>query len=58
MLAAEQREGEFLAQHKWRNAEEIRQLIHQSAVAVTEGNWSTLQEKYESLSDLLFYLED
>jgi molecular chaperone DnaK len=40
------------------DAAEIRDLVHQSAVAVKEANWKALKEKNEALSDLLFYLED
>jgi molecular chaperone DnaK len=40
------------------DAEEIRQLVQQSAQAVSEGNWKTLKERNDTLSDLLFYLED
>ncbi len=40
------------------DADEIRQLIHQSAAAISENNWTVLNERNETLSDLLFYLED
>jgi molecular chaperone DnaK len=40
------------------DAEEIRQLVHQSAQAISEGDWDTLTERNDTLSDLLFYLED
>jgi molecular chaperone DnaK len=40
------------------DAEEIRQLVHQSAQAISEGAWDTLAERNNKLSDLLFYLED
>ena len=40
------------------DAEEIRQLVQQSAQAVSESNWATLKERNDKLSDLLFYLED
>ena len=40
------------------DAAEIHQLIHQSAAAITAGDWELLREKNETLSDLLFYLED
>jgi len=40
------------------DADEIRELIHQSAVAIKEGNWDTLSAKNDALSDLIFYLED
>ena len=52
--------GELLLQKNISDddAGEIRELIHQSTVAVKDGNWSLLTEKNEALSDLLFYLED
>jgi molecular chaperone DnaK len=40
------------------DANEIRELIHASAVAIKDSDWETLKEKNEALSDLLFYLED
>jgi molecular chaperone DnaK len=40
------------------DATEIRELIHQSAVAIKDGDWDALDGKNEALSDLLFYLED
>jgi len=40
------------------DAEEIRQLVHQSAQAISEGQWATLAQRNDKLSDLLFYLED
>ncbi len=40
------------------DASEIRDLIHQSAAAITEGDWATLSAKNDALSDLIFYLED
>lgn len=40
------------------DAGEIRELIHQSAVAIKERDWTTLGAKNDALSDLLFYLED
>ncbi|HEX9782124.1 MAG TPA: Hsp70 family protein [Opitutaceae bacterium] len=40
------------------DADEIRELIHQSVVAIKEGNWDTLSAKNDALSDLIFYLED
>ena len=40
------------------DANEIRDLIHQSAAAIKEGNWATLSAKNDALSDLIFYLED
>jgi molecular chaperone DnaK len=40
------------------DAKEIRELIHQSTMAVKEGDWATLSAKNDALSDLIFYLED
>jgi molecular chaperone DnaK len=40
------------------DADEIRDLIHQSAAAIKEGDWATLAAKNDALSDLVFYLED
>ena len=40
------------------DATEIRDLIHQSAEAITTRDWSTLTDKNATLGDLLFYLED
>jgi chemotaxis regulatin CheY-phosphate phosphatase CheZ len=40
------------------DANEIRELIHASAVAIKDSDWDTLEEKNEAISDLLFYLED
>jgi molecular chaperone DnaK len=40
------------------DAAEIRELIHQSAVAIKGGDWSTLGARNDALSDLIFYLED
>ena len=40
------------------DAAEIHQLLQQSAAAVTAGDWELLEQKNETLSDLLFYLED
>ena len=40
------------------DAQEIRDLVHTSIAAVKERNWKTLEEKNDSLSDLLFYMED
>jgi molecular chaperone DnaK len=40
------------------DAEEIRLLIHSSAAAITERNWPALRERNDTLSDLVFYLED
>ncbi len=40
------------------DANEIRELIHQSAVAIKDGDWEALAAKNDGLSDLIFYLED
>jgi molecular chaperone DnaK len=40
------------------DAKEIRELIHQSAVAIKESDWAALSAKNDALADLLFYLED
>ncbi len=40
------------------DAEEVRDLMHECATAITDGDWDTLREKIDALSDLLFYLED
>ena len=40
------------------DANEIRELIHASTVAIKDSDWIALKEKNEALSDLLFYLED
>lgn len=40
------------------DAEEIRNLIHQSAQAIRESDWQGLEQRNNTLSDLLFYLED
>ena len=40
------------------DANEIRDLIHHSAAAIKDGDWTTLAEKNDALSDLIFYLED
>jgi molecular chaperone DnaK len=40
------------------DADEIRQLVHQSAKAISESDWRGLHAKNDALSDLLFYLED
>ncbi|MBX3744090.1 MAG: Hsp70 family protein [Verrucomicrobiae bacterium] len=40
------------------DATEIRELVHQSAHAITEGNWEALRTHNDALSDVLFYLED
>ncbi len=40
------------------DANEIREMIHQSAAAIKESDWTTLGAKNDALSDLIFYLED
>lgn len=40
------------------DSEEIRQILHDSAAAVRNHDWPVLKDKNDSLSDLLFYLED
>ena len=40
------------------DAQEIRELIHQSAGAIKDADWPTLAARNDTLSDLLFYLED
>jgi molecular chaperone DnaK len=40
------------------DAEEVRGLIHASAEAITARDWASLSQKNDTLSDLLFYLED
>jgi molecular chaperone DnaK len=40
------------------DATEIRELMHQSAMAIKNQDWTMLEEKNSALSDLLFYLED
>ncbi len=40
------------------DASEIRELIHQSTVAIKDADWDGLEEKNDALADLLFYLED
>ncbi len=40
------------------DANEIRELMHQSAAAITAGDWAALSAKNDALSDLIFYLED
>jgi len=40
------------------DANEIRELIHQSAAAIKGSDWTTLSAKNDALSDLIFYLED
>jgi molecular chaperone DnaK len=52
--------GEALLQKELgpEDAQEIRDLIHQSAAAISASDWAGLEQKNETLSDLLFYLED
>jgi molecular chaperone DnaK len=40
------------------DAQEVRELIHQSASAIKDGDWTALADRNNTLSDLLFYLED
>ena len=40
------------------DSQEIQDLIHQSGLAIRDADWSRLHELNDSLSDLLFYLED
>jgi molecular chaperone DnaK len=40
------------------DGEELRLLIHASASAIKERDWNVLAEKNDTLSDLVFYLED
>jgi molecular chaperone DnaK len=40
------------------DATEIRNLIHQSAEAIKNRDWTTLAARNDALADLLFYLED
>ena len=40
------------------DAGEVRALIHESAAAIKERDWTKLGAKNEALADLLFYLED
>ncbi len=51
-------EALILKQPGAEDANEIRDLIHQSAAAIKAGDWTTLAEKNDALSDLIFYLED
>ena len=52
--------GEALLQKQINPAdtEEIRQLIHETAQAIKDSDWGKLAEKNDTLSDLVFYLED
>ncbi len=45
-------------QHYDQALEAIRSLIHESAAAIKERNWALLDPKNDTMSDLLFYLED
>jgi molecular chaperone DnaK len=40
------------------DAQEVRDLIHRSAVAIKNADWTALVEANDALSDLIFYLED
>lgn len=40
------------------DAAEIRDLVHKSAAAIGDADWTTLAALNHSLSDLLFYIED
>jgi molecular chaperone DnaK len=40
------------------DAAEIQDLIHQSTKAIKDADWEVLAEKVNSLSDVIFYLED
>jgi molecular chaperone DnaK len=40
------------------DAGEIRQLIHETAQAITAGDGEKIAEQNEALADLIFYLED
>jgi molecular chaperone DnaK len=40
------------------DATEVRDLLKQSADAISERNWEQLQDLNDTLSDLIFYLED
>jgi molecular chaperone DnaK len=40
------------------DGQEIRDLIHQSAQAISERDWEGLKGRNDALSDLMFYLED
>jgi hypothetical protein len=40
------------------DAEEVRALIHRSAEAIKNRDWTALSETNNTLSDLIFYLED
>ncbi len=40
------------------DAEEIRALLHHSATAIASRDWTALRDKNDTLSDLIFYLED
>jgi molecular chaperone DnaK len=40
------------------DANEIRDLVHQSADAIAKRDWEALGQQNDALSDVLFYLED
>jgi len=40
------------------DAKEIRDLLHKSGAAIAAGEWQQLDETNNTLSDLIFYLED
>jgi hypothetical protein len=40
------------------DAGEIRELIHHSAEAIADRDWKSLSRTNDTLSDLIFYLED
>jgi molecular chaperone DnaK len=40
------------------DAAEIRTLLHDCAAAIASRDWPALQQKNDTLSDLIFYLED
>jgi hypothetical protein len=40
------------------DAREISALLHDSATAIANRDWPMLSDKNDTLSDLIFYLED
>jgi molecular chaperone DnaK len=40
------------------DAKEFRELLHQTSAAITAKDWDKLEETNNTLSDLVFYLED
>jgi molecular chaperone DnaK len=40
------------------DAKEIQDLIHQTAEAIKQGDWGSVTDFNDRLSDLLFYMED